>query len=425
MSDAGMFTSASIPPMDPNPRCETLPFQLRIWDNSNAQTAMHCPRHYWYSVVRGLRQGPPKGMDVPGAVGRPDLIFGSLIHDGADVYNKALAQGLDAEDATALALGYVLRESWPEGQVADVFGGRYIEVWQCADRTKTNRRKGIERCKWSYAEHHVGSTPDLNFDEVSADAICPACKGTSSTRIAYVCNEKYKNRRNLARAMVALCDHLTAAPGRPVVLHDGRVGSEVRWIQPLSITSPDGTPYVMTGSFDRIQNDGIRTSLGEYKTTKRQPDARYFEGLEGSPQVSTYTWAANEWNRGYGRIQVHLIVVHLGVNFCEVYQKPVHLGPASLAEWQTELEHYIQEMEIRARLAARHEAEGRDPALAYPRRLSACASLPGAPTTPCPFAGICRLDPGDREAFLANNFHVEPWSGLSLKGVGGSAENEE
>jgi hypothetical protein len=422
MSDAWeglMFTSRDIPPMEPNPRCETLPFQLRIFDNTNIQIAMHCPRHYWYSVVRGLRQGPPKGMDVPGAVGRPDLIFGSLIHDGADVYNKALAQGLDAEDATALALGYVLRESRPEGQERDVFGGQYVPVWQCTDTTKTVTKKGIIRCPWSKTEHHVGSTPALGFGEETANVQCPACKRWATPRIAYVCNEKYKNRRNLARAMVALCDHLTAAPGRPVVLQDGRVGSEVRWIQPLSITSPDGTPYVMTGSFDRIQSDGIRTSLGEYKTTKRQPDARYFEGLEGSPQVSTYTWAAT---REYGRIQVHLIVVQLGVGFCEVFTKPVHLGPASLAEWQTELEHYIQEMEIRARLAARHEAEGRDPALAYPRRLSACASLPGAPTTPCPFAGICGLNPGDREAFLANNFHVEPWSGLGTKGVGEEVE---
>jgi hypothetical protein len=406
-----MFTSRDIPPMDPNPRCDTLPFQLHIWDNSNFQIAQHCPRHYWYSVVRGLRQGPPAGMSVPGAVGRPDLIFGSLIHDGADVYNKALAQGIEVEDATALALGYVLRESWPEGQERDVFGGQYVWVYQCQDRTKTNTRKGIVRCGHSKAEHlHPcgGETMD-----------CPGCGGPVDQRIAYVCNEKYKNRRNLARAMVALCDHLTAAPGRPVVLEDGRVGSEVRWFQPLSIRSPNGTPYIMTGSFDGIQSDGIRTSLREYKTTKRQPDAKYFEGLEGSPQVSTYTWAAT---REFGRIQVHLIVIHMGVNFVEVYQKPVHLGPASLAEWQTELEHYIQEMELRAALAARHEAEGRDPALAYPRRLSACASLPGAPTTPCPFASICRLNPGDREAFLASNYHVEPWSGLGTKGVGEETE---
>jgi hypothetical protein len=412
-SNGRFFTSADIPPLNPNPRCETLPFQLRIYDNSNFQIAQHCARHFYYSVIRGLRQGPPKGMEVPGAVGRPDLIFGSLIHDGADIYNKCLATGMDPEDATAMALGHVLKESWPENSEQDVFGGRYVSVFKCTDTTKTVTKKGVVRCPWSKAEHLVE-----NAVWVDGVAQC-ACGREVKPHIAYVCNEKYKNRRNLARAMVALCDHLTASPGRPVVLEDGRVGSEVRWFQPLSITSPDGTPYVMTGSFDGVQSDGIRTSLREYKTTKRQPDAKYFEGLEGSPQVSTYTWAAT---REFGRIQVHLIVIHMGVNFVEVYQKPVHLGPASLAEWQTELEHYIQEMELRAALAARHEAEGRDPALAYPRRLSACASLPGAPTTPCPFASICRLNPGDREAFLASNYHVEPWSGLGTKGVGEETE---
>lgn len=407
-----MFTSKDMPHQDPSPFCTNLPYQLRIYDNSNLQTAMHCPRHYWLGVVRGLRSGPPAGgIKIPGQVGRPDLIFGSLIHDGADVYNKAVAAGLDPEDATAMALGYVLKESWPEGEEYDVFGGRYVRVYQCIDRTKTNTKKGIKRCEWSYKEHLI---PD---DTVQFR--CPGCKGYTDQRIAYVCDEKYKNRRTLARAMVALCDHLSAAPARPVILPDGRVGSEVRWFQPLDLQSPDGVPYMMTGSFDGVQSDGISTSLREYKTTRRQPDAKFWSGLVGSPQVSTYTWAAN---REYGRVKVHLIVVQLGVGFAEVYTKPVWLGPAALAEWQEEIQHYVAEYELRAQLALAHEAAGRDPALAYPRRISACASLPGAPTTPCPFYDVCHSSPGDREGVLANSFHVEPWSGLGTKGVGEEAD---
>lgn len=410
-----MFTSRDLPQLDPNPRCEALPYQLRIWDNSNLQTAMHCPRHYWLGVVRGLRQGAPAGMAVPGAIGRPDLIFGSLIHDGADIFNKALAKGIDAEDATALALGYVLDASWPADQEHDVFGGTYHDVFQCTDRTKTNTRKGIVRCAWSKAEHLIQSSgPDWRVDGKQCE-----CGRPCDVRRAYVCDEKYKNRRTLARAMVALCDHLTAAPARPIILEDGRVGSELRWFQPLDLNSPDNAPYMMTGSFDGVQHDGVATSLREYKTTRRQPDEKYFQGLVGSPQVSTYTWAAT---RQFGHVRIHLIVIQLGVGFAEVFTKPVWLGPAALAEWQTEVEHYVAEYELRARLAAAHEREGRDPALAYPRRISACASLPGAPTTPCPFRDVCHSAPGDREGFLATAFHVEPWSGLGSKGVGEDAD---
>lgn len=407
-SNGRFFTSKDMPKQDPNPFCVNLPFQLRIYDNSNLQVGMHCSRHWYYSVIRGLRQGAPAGMAVPGAIGRPDLIFGSLIHDGADIFNKALAKGIDAEDATALALGYVLEASWPEGQEHDVFGGRYVEVWQCQDRTKTNTKKGIQRCKWSKAEHLMHEIWP------TAEKRCE-CGQEVDYRIAYHCDEKYKNRRTLARAMVALCDHLTAAPARPIILEDGRVGSELRWFQPLDLNSPDNVPYMMTGSFDGVQHDGIATSLREYKTTRRTPDEKYFQGLVGSPQVSTYTWAAT---RQFGRVRIHLIVIQLGVGFAEVFTKPVWLGPAALAEWQTEVEHYVAEYELRARLAAAHEAEGRDPSLAYPRRISACASLPGAPTTPCPFRDVCHSAPGDREGFLATAFHVEPWSGLGSKGVG-------
>ena len=77
----------------------------------------------------------------------------------------------------------------------------------------------------------------------------------------------------------------------------------------------------------------------------------------------------------------------------------------------------MQEAEVRARLAYEAEAAGDDPMSAYPRRLSACNSLPGAPTTPCPFRDFCRLDPADRPSFIAANFHEDRWSPIQVKGA--------
>lgn len=407
-----MFTSRDMELLDPSPWSRALPMQPRFFDNSNLQTFMHCPRHFFLSAIRGLRPGAP-GPAVPGAEpgGSVHLIFGSLIHEGADLFAKATAAGMSAADATAAALGHVLAASWPEGQERDVFGGWYGPVYQCDDRTKTNTRKGIVRCAHSKAEH------------LGAPTECPGCGGPVASRTAYLCTEKIKNRRTLARAIVALCDHLAASSSKPATLADGRVGAEVRWFQPLPLQSPDGGPYVMTGSFDRIDTDGITRCRREFKTTQREPNDKYFAGLSGSPQGFTYAWASHREEGGLGAT-ILFTAIHLGVGFAEVYTKPVYYAREQLAEWQGDLEHYIQEAEIRARLAVAHEREGRDPALAYPRRFSACASLPGAPTTPCPFAAYCVMAPGDREAFLASNFHVETWNPLGTKGLAGEVAED-
>jgi hypothetical protein len=413
------FTSADLVPLDPNPFCASLPFQLLFWNNSSWQEAAHCPRLFWYSTVRGLRRN---GREV-------HLDFGSLVHEGADVYSKAVAAGADTELATEFALDHVLKASWPEGQERDVFGGFYAEVFQCSDRTRTNSKKGITRCPWSKAEHL------FDLEHVSIDGtgvwMCKHCLQPVEHRIAYLCTEKIKNRRTLARTIVALCDRMDAGSIKPRVLPDGRIGSEYRWFQPLAIQSPDlqypdtvcqdygmqtkRRPYLMTGSFDGVaEAPGTRTVIPEYKSTQREPDPwSFWVGYEMSPQVHTYTWAGQkEFGPG---TRVMLFAIHVGVGFTEIYPKTVYLSPAALQEWEGELAHKIQEFELRARLASDLEKRGEDPAAAYPRNLAGCNSLPGASTTPCPFRDFCRLDPADREAFLASNFEVAHYNPLGVK----------
>jgi len=384
----------TFPPMDPDPRDPGLPLTYKFLDNTTLQTMQHCWRHYWYSSVLGLRRDGEESVH---------LTFGTLIHDGADAWCKMVANGVPPEEATQETLAFVLQASWAQGAERDVFGGQYVEVFQCTDRTKTNTKKGIVRCLWSKAEH------------LGAKTQCE-CGRPVESRTAYVANEKYKNRRSLARAMVALCDQMAASDVQTIRHADGRVASELRWFQPLGVEGTDGQSITMTGSFDSVGADPAgRTIVREYKTTRRQPDEKFWAGYEMSPQVHTYTWAAQrEFGPG---TQVHVYAIHIGVGFVEVYVKPVYLAPGGLSEWQGEMEHYVQEGQIRARLAVEAAQQGRDPASAYPRRLSACASLPGAPTTPCPYRDFCRLDPSDRETFLESNFKQEPWNCLAPKGA--------
>ena len=172
----------------------------------------------------------------------------------------------------------------------------------------------------------------------------------------------------------------------------------------------------MTGSFDGVASaPGVHTFGSEYKTTQREPNESFWSGLTMSPQVYTYSWALDgEFGRG---ALVMLYAIYIGAGFTEILQKIVYQSPDSLAEWQTELEQYIQEAEVRAWLAYEAEAAGGDPMSAYPRRLSSCNSLPGAPTTPCPFRDFCRLPPSDRQAFIAANFHEDRFNPIGTKGA--------
>ena len=97
------FTSADLVKLDPDPMCQTLPFQPRFFNNTWLQTLQHCPRHFWYTAIRGLKAGPSV-----------HLTFGSLLHGAADIWVKGTALGLEPPDAMDAALEYVLRESWPK-----------------------------------------------------------------------------------------------------------------------------------------------------------------------------------------------------------------------------------------------------------------------------------------------------------------------
>jgi hypothetical protein len=394
---------AALTALDPSPFTATLPYQLRVWDNTALQTAMHCWRHHWYSTVRGLRSNG----------GSVHLDFGSLIHTGADVWTKGRALGLNHADALDAALEKVLGLAWPEGAERDIFGGYIADLFQCTDRTRTVRKKGITRCSLSYR-------PNLGASE----GVCAQCLYPVDTWREYVCVEKTKNLHSLLRGLVALCDHLEASNIRAMRLEDGRIGSELRWFHDLPLLSPDLAPYLMTGSYDGAALEGsLNLPVGpEYKTTQRPVDERYWAGMRGSPQVLTYTWAGT---KDFGsKFRVLYLVLQISAAGVEIVPKRIYLTPDQLNEYQDDMLGIVQEAELRARMAEQVEAEGGDPSAAFPRRLSACQSLPGAATTPCPFRDFCAMPRADRADFIDAAFHVEHWNALA-KDTPPTPENED
>ena len=384
-----------------NPYCETEPYQLRVWDQTALAGFMHCPRYYWLAQVQGWR---PNG-------NRVDLDWGGWIHEGADVYIKALMAGASPESATELALGHVLSGTETDGG-KDCFGGFYAPVWQCTDRTRTVSKKGIKRCPWSYKEHLADGSEADDY----GNPMCPKCHRPAILRTAYICEEKVKNRRTLARSLVALCDAFAKSSLKPKRLSDGRIGSEIRWFRELSVQSPDGMPYLMTGSFDQVAEEAGRTVIPELKTTRKDPNEGYYAQHSTGVQVHTYAWAADAQFPGESP-KMLLAVIHVTATNTEIYFRTIRISPGSLAEWERDIGFWISFSEDLARNARLREEQGLDPAEAFPRRLTACNGMPSAPTTPCPLRDICRLDPSDRELFLAGNFHKDPWSPIGVKGA--------
>jgi len=351
-----------------NPFLETLPTQRRVWSASSIATAMACWRKYLLATVYGYESAGARSVD---------LDFGSFIHAGSDVYLKACASGADAETATELAYEHVLAAS--QG-----WGGEYRNVWRCDGKVKGDKGRAV-KCP---------SAKQWN----DGDGECRYCGQTVPVQVVYFPDDPIKNRRTLLRSLVAYCDALTASHIRPIVLPDGRIGSELAFAHALALNSPDGTPYIITGSLDQVAVRGdSELIVPEIKTTRKTPGAAYYSQFEPGVQLYLYT-AVSRKEFAPRRPKIVKLVVQVGVGFAEIHFHDMRIPDSVLREFEREVIALIEEGEQRARaFADLGEA-------AYPRRITSCHSTPGAPGTPCQFRDICRLAPEDRDAFLKTNY---------------------
>ncbi len=361
-------------PYEYGERCKTLPTQLREWSATSLAAYMKCPRFYWLKVVEGWRE--PEGS--------VHLDFGTLIHGAADVYGKSLVAQGDPEEATLDAVGWALEAAYG-------WGGRYQHVWFCNKGTVRSEKSKSARLRCPEAK---GKWPVLG--EVPQH--CPTCGGPTVEEIAFFPLDRIKNHQSLIRSVVEYCDTMTKSAIRPYVLPDGRVGSELPFNHKLSMLSPDGTPYEMSGTWDQLATLGEEELiLPDIKTTQKNPNEGYFAAFDPSVQFLTYDWAGAK-DFPEQRPVPYIICLHVQQNNTDVYVYPLRHTPALLAEHERDMGYWIKRAEYDARLA---EVLGEE---AYRRNTTACNSTPGAPTTPCMFRGICRMDPSERSAFLRSNF---------------------
>ncbi len=338
------------------------------------------------------------------------LDFGTLVHGGADVFNKALiANGLDYEEATIDAVAWTLEAAWPADQ-EHPWGGRYVHVWWCNKGSIPNPKgKGPKlRCpeakgQWAVMNHGVPHQ-------------CPTCGGDTVETIAFYPEHPAKNHRTLLRTVIEYCDFMARSGMRPHVLPDGRVGSELRFIRELpGEPSPDGTPYYIAGTWDSLMELGAdELVLPDIKTTVVEPSASYFGSFDPGIQFITYEW---EGAMDFPEHRPHpkIICLHVQPQNTDTYLYPISHTPEQLLEHEKDMRHAIGRAENNAREAQRLADAGLDPEEAYRRNKTACNSCPGAPRTPCNFRDICRMPASERRAYLEGNFRKEPWNPIAIK----------
>src|SRR5262249_791730 len=75
------------------------------WDSTSLGWLKECPRKYYYSMIEGWR---PKHETV-------NLRFGQLYHGALELYDKAVAEGKDHDEAQIDAALFCLTETWNGG----------------------------------------------------------------------------------------------------------------------------------------------------------------------------------------------------------------------------------------------------------------------------------------------------------------------
>lgn len=72
------------------------------WDSTSLGALKTCPRYYYYSIVLGWQ---PRLASV-------HLQFGIWVHEGKEIYDRAMAGGQDHDDAVLQSVRHLMRATW-------------------------------------------------------------------------------------------------------------------------------------------------------------------------------------------------------------------------------------------------------------------------------------------------------------------------
>lgn len=344
---------------------------------------MTCPRRYQYEMVEGWR-----GSGI-------DLEFGQMFHSSLEEFDRSIARGEARETATDLAVKHALSLSASiddEGKLT-YWRGQYLAVWKCSDSATRINGKGkevrnVKRCE--LAKNWI--VGDMSMEH------CSACGKANEHEVHWFPEDNKKDRYALIRSIIEFCD---TAPDsiRPVVFPNGRVAVELSFQLPLDILTPDGEPYLLTGNLDGIASLFDDWYTRERKTTKTTLGGKYFQRFSPDIQIDTYD-VASYLAFPDRKIKGTLIeATQTAANFSRVGRHFVTINQELREENFDDIRYWIKRAEADARSGTYH------------KNTAACHAHGG-----CPFMGICRIDPSQRQPFLTSNYQKSFWNPLEIRG---------
>lgn len=203
--------------------------------------------------------------------------------------------------------------------------------------------------------------------------------------------DPFKNRENLIRSYVWYFDHFKDDPAEIYLLKSGKPAVE------LSFKLPIDNELYWCGHIDRLVNYAGDIYVMDQKTSKGEPNQRYFNQFSPHVQMSGYTFA--------GGIMFNIPVKGVIIDAAKISEGGTEFYRGFTTRTQSQLDEWYDGM-----LATVEDAHRAHERQSYPMNETSCSDYGG-----CPFRSICSKSPSLRERFLESNFTVNYWNPLESR----------
>lgn len=323
------------------------------WDSTSIKLAETCLYKYYLKMHAGW--GP--------ATKSAHLIFGAHYATALEDYHKAIADGVDREQAVRDVVHQALCDTWEYDDCSHCEGSGEITFHQIAP---------------------AGAHP--------SPVICDNCDGTGNepgSGQPWTSDHNLKTRGNLIRSIIWYLDHFRDDPCETVILSSGKAAVE------YSFKLPVDNDIVLSGHLDRLVTYADHLYVQDQKTTGTTISARFFDGFNPDTQMSLYTLAGKAIF-GLPVKGVMIDAAQVAVGFTRFERGFTFRAEDQLQEWYEGAMHTIE-----AARTATHEGY-------FPMNPSSCGNYGG-----CEFRHVCSKSPSVREQFLKGDYvKGEIWNPL-------------
>lgn len=341
------------------------------WDSTSLGALKKCPRLYQLSIVEGWRRTPR-----PGTPGNIHFRYGILYHRALEVYDHKKSEGMVHDDAMVETLldlveGCMDWEDLADKDAAEVATGDGFHV----------RKLGAESDSpgWQKLLGVWDPNAQLDPDKAAKNA---------------------KTVPNLFRSVVWYLDRFgDKDPIDTIQLDNGKPAVELSFRFDAGFkTSSTGEPILLSGHLDRV---GMFAGLGhvvDRKTSSSTLGQYYFDQFNPHNQMSLYSIA--------GRVVTNTPIKGVIIDAAHIAKGFTAFARGITTRTEGQLEEWLSDFKFYVALAERFATSNY-----WPMNDTACNDFGG-----CAFRGICSKDPKVRLTYLKNQFHIEKWDPLKVRG---------